>query len=298
MSATSVASGLAVVQSSLVPGAQVAMSAHCYTPVYLRGPYNGADPSSRFVIPDVARFSDGGTDPTKQFLNVVKAQAATEALLGAGVLSPKVTLARHAYATATPAVMITQNGTVSGGVYGASPYNMWAPYTGVHSTALNYGTETTPGTVIASFPNGMALTTPVPPSYVPLVASFTQTSTPSGAASLAAQALNASHTFGPPDPTIWSQLYNNGETLPYVSLFGAPTYPGDLANNHYSGADIIATGAATSGRTRAIAQTQFAVDEYARPGPAAYYASKQATPALAAAAPPSAEHCAACTGWR
>jgi hypothetical protein len=282
MSAASVAAGLAAVQASQVPGTQVPTSAACFTPITVRGPYNGADPGSRFYIGDVARFSNGGSDPSKQFLNIVKAQAATEALLGAGIINPKIVLARHAFSTATPTVMITQNGTVSGGVFGKLAMNKWVPHTANVSVAPNFDTETTPGTVIASFPNGMALTTPVPPALVPAVGAFTQIGTPRGAESLAAQSINTSKTFGPPDVSIWSQLYSNGQTLPYTSVFSAPS-PGDVTNLNYGSADLIAADAA-----RAASRA-----EYAHSGAGAGIGPAPTLPAVS-----PQECCAACTGWR
>ena len=307
---TSVARGYATVQSATTPGTQVAPGATCWAPIRIRGPYNGADPITRFFVGDVPRDQNGGPDPSKAFLNVVKAQAAMEALVGAGVTSPTFTQAK-ANGRAVPATMVVHpNGSVVGGTYGdlSTAYN--TPYTGVFTSAANYGAFNTPGNLIASLPSGHALVSAIPPAD-------TWAAKPgnlvTGPASLAAQAANTNPILAPLGTDIWSTLYVNGETLPGVSLFGVPTYPGDIANLHYTGADIAAVSATDP--LRSYAEANVAVGEYASPfyggrgssfnstsgsGPG-HGSAPPAPGSLAAvpgyAAPPSARNCTFCSAW-
>ncbi len=152
-----VVSGAATVTAATTPIGAVAPSAECWYPLGIRGPYDGADPGDKFIIGDVARFSDG-IDGTKQYINFVKMQGAYEGLRRAGVELPTVIGAKRPNAQPVAGVMVSSpNGTYSGGVYHNMPVDKSAPYTGVMYSGTNYQTSLTPGTVVSVFPNGTAV---------------------------------------------------------------------------------------------------------------------------------------------
>ena len=157
-------------------------------------------------------------------------------------------------------MVVNSNGSVTGGTYGDLATNIYTPFTGVYTTASNYGAFDTPGTVIASFPSGHALVSALPTDA-------TWAAKPSSLAvsnaSLAAQTINSNPELAPLGADIWTTLFVDGETLPGVQLFGVPTYPGDIANLHYTGADIAAVSA--SDPIRAAQETAIALGEYQDP---------------------------------
>jgi hypothetical protein len=152
-----VASGLATVTAATTPVGAVAQSAECWYPLGIRGPYDGADPGDRFIVGDVARFSDG-VDGTKQYINFVKMQGAYDALRRAGVEMPTIIGAKRPNAQPVAGVMVSApNGTYSGGVYQSLPFDKSSPHTGVFYSGTNYQTGITPGTVVSVFPNGTSV---------------------------------------------------------------------------------------------------------------------------------------------
>jgi len=150
----SVSSGYATVQNSLATAA--VPSTACWSPLTIRGPYGGADPGDRLIIGDVRRFSDG-PDATKQWLNLVKMQAAAEALARAGVPLPHVINGKAANASGVAGVMVGSNGIFQAGVYETLATDKSAPFTGIYSTSEHYGMPQRAGTVLANFSNGMQL---------------------------------------------------------------------------------------------------------------------------------------------
>lgn len=153
--------GLAAVNQAMQVGTLVPPNDRCYAPLMERGPYDGAQPESRFVVGDVRRFSDGaGADRT--WLNTVLAQNAMSVLAAAGVTDARVTVAKRHNATPHAAAMV---GDPASGVYTGSQYDVFtghyqSPFTGVVSPAVNYGTVATPGRAVATFQTGTALINP------------------------------------------------------------------------------------------------------------------------------------------
>ena len=281
----SVARGLATVRAAVVPGVRDTAAANaCWAPIRIRGPYDGADPINRFVVGDVPRFQNGDRDCTKQFLNAVKIQAATDAVVQAGIKTPVISQAKHGGKAVAGAAVVGANGITRGLTYGELGLQLETPNVGIYTTASNFGSFDTPGYVLAQFPDGSALIGTQPPE---LAWAAHAGASPFGPTTLAAANANTtgagsgkgdSVTVAPKGVDIWTTLYVNGETLPGVSLFGVPTYPGDIANLHYTGADIASVSA--SDPARAAAETEVSLAEYAMPGPNPW-ATRAAAPAPA-----------------
>jgi hypothetical protein len=96
-------------------------------------PYGGADPASKVAIGDVHRYADGaGAD--KVFTNLVKTQAAVEALAAAGVSNPIVATGnRHGAPVNTVAVM--SGDKMDYLAYDSLPFNKSVPLAAATSTA-------------------------------------------------------------------------------------------------------------------------------------------------------------------
>jgi hypothetical protein len=210
MSLINATQGLAAVGAVTTNIGAQAPSNQCYVPLWVRGPYNGADPISRLAIGDVKRFGDG-VMANKAWTNLLKMQGGYEALIRAGVQTPHVAASKNANATVKPAVMVCDsNGSCGAGTYGTLTSDMWTPYTGVHSTASNYQPMITPGTAIGQFPNGLTIIS----SAGTGVPSGTFVSSGQDAQSLAAAGLNTTGAYAVTGGvTLADQLFQSGNVV-------------------------------------------------------------------------------------
>jgi hypothetical protein len=224
----SVTTGLAAIQQSFTTGATGPGAQSCYVPMFTRGPYQGADPGSRISIGDVKRFSDG-VFANRVYFNLIKAQAAAEALYQAGVMQPNVVVSKGSNSSARPTVLIGMDGNYTGASYGSLGLDKSVPYTPVFSTGLNYMATSTPGTVLATFPSGVSV---VSSGGASTAASF-------AGPAIVAENLNATGGIVQNADSFASELNNSGDVIPGLTLFGVPQYGGDVANVGYSGADVL-----------------------------------------------------------
>jgi len=232
--ATSAATGYAAVRSNLVSAGAEPPNATCWLPYRFVGPYGGAKPEDRVAL-DGKRFNDG-MGANMQYWNFVRAQAAMEALDRAGVQDPRHVIPKSSVAEASATVMArTGNGTYASAGYAQLGYDKYSPYAPVHSTGANLGVSAMPGTPIAAFPSGVVLVSPVPLGVSPV----SLAATGAQGTALAAAVPSTTGTLAPLGVDIWTQLAVNNETLPGVSLFAVPNYPGDIANLHVTGTGIL-----------------------------------------------------------
>ncbi len=286
-------------------GAQ-APSNQCYVPLWVRGPYNGADPISRLAIGDVKRFGDG-VMANKAWTNLLKMQGGYEALIRAGVQTPNIAASKNANATVKPAVMVCDsNGSCGAGTYGTLSSDMWTPFTGVHSTASNYQPLITPGTAIGQFPNGMTIIS----SAGTGVPSGTFVSTGNDAQSLAAAGLNTTGAYTETGGvTLADQIFQSGNTVGNEFLVSDSTLQAQqnslaayqaassAASAQQPPAQFFPPGVYQPNIAPGVAQGTATVPQYANPlnvwgaGVAPFVAQPNTVPNSAYS------NCASCNGW-
>ena len=201
----------------------------CYQFMYLRGPYDNADPISKVIIGDVRRMNDGLL-ADKVMVNLYKTQAAFEALRGAGVVDPYVALAKDIADTdATvfnevdgnffPWSMYNRLGANKQVPWGSSNVSSTSVYPASTSTLAQTGVDTSMGMgmgvgagtignrqVVQTFNNGTAL---------------------------ARGGIDSTNTLGP------DLMLDSNDVVPGLSLFSVPDGFGSITTLQPSGAAYI-----------------------------------------------------------
>jgi hypothetical protein len=246
---------------------------------------------SRLYIGDVKRFSDGygGPDGRKQFTNLLKMQGGYEPLHRAGVTTPNVVLAKMPHASNRAAAWnCSADGSCPAGAFGTMTTDMWAPYTGVHTTTNNYQTVLTPGTPIGQFPNGVTMISTAGAGRP----SGTFTASGTDSTSLAAAAVNTTGAYPlTGGVTLSDQMYE------YGMYYGQPVVPTatDMAAmavpTNPLGPSYFPTAVQQPGLQPGVATGVSSVYRYANPV-SVYNSGTGVAPFVAG---PAA--CPACTGW-
>jgi hypothetical protein len=215
MSAASFTSGLGTLSKTYTTsqfcGAQTGTS--CYNWLFVQGPYGGADPSDKLAIGDVPRLNDGH-NASKQWLNVVKSQVATETLLRAGVAQPYVALAKGDVAGQT-GVMYVNGDSAPAMLYTNLMTDKQVAASGAISHAPITGFEP-PFASVIDFSNGTALKSTVlpgtPGAPVPVAASVGHCGTSGAVPAL---------PFGGIGPALMG-----GHLPDQINYWGVPSGPG------------------------------------------------------------------------
>jgi hypothetical protein len=161
MSAEQVAAGLRTIKGTFtLDGSCGSPNNVCHTWMWQQGPGGGLDPSSRFAVGDVRTFNDGA-GANKQKLNVIKMQAAMEALQKAGVQSPTVGLAKDQLASVDPAVFVQYGATMP--FMHFNKLHVDKQVIGSHATvsvpASSVAAGNTSVDTLQTFPNGISFVT-------------------------------------------------------------------------------------------------------------------------------------------
>lgn len=202
-------------------------NAACMTWYWLQGPYNGADPATRFTIGDVRR--GWGQGYNGEWTSVLKQQGATEALISAGFTKPQLAVQKRELET-YPSVALTYGGAAPVAYYSTLGANRYVRSGHAVSTVL--ATEApSVMTPVMSFPNSTSLVT---------APDITGRSLGSGASVPATVGCpvssEVSADLGPFD--ISGQLNEDSETIP-MNFFNIPMYNNDITNLDYSGAGML-----------------------------------------------------------
>ena len=230
MQADAVNAGLKTVSDTFTTSpCSTVPNAACMTWLWMQGPYNNADPATRFFVGDVRR--GWGQHSSGEWQAALKQQGAAEALLSAGITAPQLALQKDHLET-YPSVQLAYGGAAPAAYYSTLGLNKYVR--SGHAVSLVQASEApSPYVPVMSFSNGTSLVRApdVTGSGKGAGLSVSATVAPSCSAST-----QASADLGPYD--ISGQLNEDQETIP-MNFFNVPMYRGDVANLDYSGANML-----------------------------------------------------------
>lgn len=217
-------------------GNPAAPNAGCVNFMWLRSPM--PDPIDRWSVGDVRRFNDGLL-ADKVFVNVLKVQAAVEALRRAGVADPYAALAKNQFDADAMVPIGTDGGDdYTWSQYAQLPVNKQVPWGAALSVApASAANPPQAGQVVTTFPNGVQL--------IGGGSSATAAaSSVSGGTNVSLARAEPGKTADPSNPaydpaSFAGQLDESGDVIRGLSLFDVPRNPFDIANLGPSGAEFI-----------------------------------------------------------